>query len=50
MILSHFDPFSEVRSMKNFFIDLTSEQGSKWDSIMRYNDGLKYRVFRYIKR
>ena len=35
---------------KKFFIDLTSERGSKWDSIMRYNDGLKYRVFKYIKR
>lgn len=35
---------------KKFFIDLTNEQGSKWDSIMKYNDGLKYRVFKYIKR
>lgn len=35
---------------KKFFIDLTSEKGSKWDSIMKYNNDLKYRIFKYSKR
>jgi class 3 adenylate cyclase len=35
---------------KKFFVDLTFDQGSKWDNIMKYNDGLKYRVFKYVKR
>lgn len=35
---------------KKFFSDLTSEKGSKWDSIMKYNNDLKYRIFKYSKR
>ena len=35
---------------KKYFVEITYEQGSKWDIVMKYNDGLKYRVFKYIKR
>ena len=34
---------------KKFFIDLTST-GSKWDSVMKYNNDMKYRVFKYLKK
>jgi adenylate cyclase len=34
---------------KKFFIDLTSEKGSKWDSVMKYNNDLRYRIFKYLK-
>ncbi len=34
---------------KKYFVDLTLEKGSKWDSIMRYNNNLKYRIFKYVK-
>lgn len=35
---------------RDFFIELTSEKESKWDSIMRYNNDMKYRVFKYLKK
>jgi adenylate cyclase len=35
---------------QKFFIELTSEKESKWDSIMKYNNDLKYRIFKYSKR
>ncbi len=35
---------------KKFFVELTSEKESKWDNIMRYNDDMKYRVFKYLKK
>lgn len=35
---------------KKYFVEITYEQGSKWDIVMKYNNGLKYRVFKYIKR
>jgi class 3 adenylate cyclase len=34
---------------KKYFIDLTSEKESKWDSVMKYNNDMKYRVFKYQK-
>jgi len=37
-------------NQKRFFIELTSEKESKWDSIMKYNNDLKYRIFKYSKR
>lgn len=35
---------------KKLFLELTSEKESKWDNIMRYNDEMKYRVFKYLKK
>jgi hypothetical protein len=35
---------------KKSFMELTSEKESKWDNIMRYNDDMKYRVFKYLKK
>jgi class 3 adenylate cyclase len=35
---------------KEHFIDLTSEKESKWDSVMKYNDDMQYRVFKYEKK
>jgi hypothetical protein len=35
---------------KKYFVELTSEKESKWDNIMRYNDDMKYRVFKYLKK
>ena len=35
---------------KKIFMELTSEKESKWDNIMRYNDDMKYRVFKYLKK
>lgn len=34
---------------KQVFTNLSLEKGSKWDSIMKYNNNIKYRVFRYIE-
>jgi len=34
---------------KEAFIDLTSEKESKWDSVMKYNNNMKYRVFKFQK-
>ena len=35
---------------KKLFKELTSEKESKWDNIMRYNDDMNYRVFKYLKK
>ncbi len=35
---------------KKFFVDLTSKKESKWDSVMKYNNYMKYRVFKYQKK
>jgi adenylate cyclase len=37
-------------NQKKFFIELASEKESEWDSIMKYNNDFKHRIFKYSKR
>jgi adenylate cyclase len=34
---------------KKFFVDLTEEKESKWGNVMKYNNNIKYRIFKYLK-
>ena len=34
---------------KKYFIALYAERNSKWDNVMRYNNKLNYRIYKYIK-
>ena len=36
-------------SQKKFFITLYAERNSKWDTAMKYNNNLNYRIYKYIK-
>lgn len=36
-------------SQKKYFLALYTEQNSKWDSVMKYNNNLNYRIYRYVK-
>ncbi|HEY6536976.1 MAG TPA: adenylate/guanylate cyclase domain-containing protein [Candidatus Nitrosocosmicus sp.] len=35
---------------KKYFIELTLNEVSKWDNIMKYNNDFKFRIYRYLKR
>lgn len=35
---------------KKNFINLSLDKGSKWDSIMKYNNNIKYRIFKYTEK
>ncbi len=35
---------------KKFFVELNLKEVSKWDNVMKYNNDLKYRIYRYLKR
>ncbi len=34
---------------KKFFADLTEEKEPKWSNVMKYNNNIKYRIFKYLK-
>jgi len=36
-------------SLKKYFIALCSERNSKWDTVMKYNNNLNYRIYKYVK-
>ena len=36
-------------SQKKYFIALYAERNSKWDSAMKHNNNLNYRIYKYIK-
>lgn len=36
-------------NQKKYFIALYAERNSKWDIVMRYNNNLDYRIYKYIK-
>jgi adenylate cyclase len=34
---------------KKYFLALYAERNSKWDSVMKYNNNLSYRIYKYVK-
>ena len=36
-------------SQKKYFLALYAERNSKWDSVMKYNNNLNYRIYKYVK-
>ena len=36
-------------SQKKCFLALYAERNSKWDSVMKYNNNLNYRIYKYVK-